>query len=195
MDFSKLLTKLGGIMDDVLLTEGNSGTGISSTSGIGIPDPSRPCDNQDDELIVDWPQHETARRRVTFSKRSLVRVFAPQECSWYTVQDREIFREYAIKDALRIRSIVQSKPDFFNAMVLPEELVGIEHIVLHELAQKVLRERKDHARSVLIAYALLSQAGAPEAEDSTEVLSAISATLSAESARRARIRAAIAFSS
>jgi len=172
------------------LGEGTSGAaGISSISGIHVP--SCPRDNQND-LIVDWPEHKIVRPRVKFSTHSIIQiqVHLPEQSSggFYRGKDKKAFQIDALKEASRIRRRLRSASDTHSGRVSSEELVGIEHLVFFTASQNVLRERQEHVRTILNEQAMLSRE--QTSGDPVEKLASLSASRSAKSAKRARIWAA-----
>ena len=121
----------------------------------------------------------------------------------YTKQDRKSFGSEAFSEAIRIKRLVLSTPgastkDSFKYLlkhdiVSLEEIVGIEHLVLGKSASKLLKERQDHSRAVLMEQdRQCMQEKAKEHIDPMKKLGEFSASRSLESAKRARIRAAMA---
>eukprot|EP00571_Detonula_confervacea_P015655 CAMPEP_0172310090 /NCGR_PEP_ID=MMETSP1058-20130122/11290_1 /TAXON_ID=83371 /ORGANISM="Detonula confervacea, Strain CCMP 353" /LENGTH=241 /DNA_ID=CAMNT_0013022853 /DNA_START=62 /DNA_END=787 /DNA_ORIENTATION=+ len=171
---------------------------------------------QVDGLLEDWPRRMSCcsvnaqdwqslckklHPRVTFSESSSMHIYHPDPLyarnKSYTKEDRKSFGTEAMLEAIRIKRLVLSTPgatkDSFkyllkNNLLSLEEIVGIEHLVLRKSASKMLKERRDHARAVLMAQQKLKM----QDHDTTKKLGEFSASKSIKSAKRARIRAAMA---
>lgn len=143
----------------------------------------------------------------------------------YSKEERKQFGRDALSEAIRIKKLVlrasrpsSSTKDVFkfllkNNVIGLEEIVGIEHLVLGKSASKLLKERKDHARAVLLEQDRMEQMSRVERQlmqqqqlqeqkqvstkkisDDSQVdrLGAYAASRSSKAVKRARIRAAMA---
>lgn len=178
---------------------------------------------QVDELLEDWPRSATRcpantqdwqslykklKPRVTFSERSSMYVYRPDPSyvlnKSYTKEERRGFSTEALTEAIRIKKLVLSTPgastkDSFkfllkNDVITLEEIVGIEHLVLGKSASKLLKERQDHAKAVLMKQCQqrMEEGKSKLQDDSMTKLGEFSASRSMKSVKRARIRAAMA---
>eukprot|EP00579_Thalassiosira_antarctica_P031112 CAMPEP_0202029574 /NCGR_PEP_ID=MMETSP0905-20130828/64048_1 /ASSEMBLY_ACC=CAM_ASM_000554 /TAXON_ID=420261 /ORGANISM="Thalassiosira antarctica, Strain CCMP982" /LENGTH=429 /DNA_ID=CAMNT_0048593341 /DNA_START=550 /DNA_END=1840 /DNA_ORIENTATION=- len=131
------------------------------------------------ELLEDWPRRMSCcsantedrqspckqlQAKVTFSERSSMHVYCPDPLyvrnKSYTKTDRKNFGSEALSEVIRIKRLILTTPgasakDSFkcllkNNIISLEEVVGIEHLVLSKSASKLLKERQDHAREVLM---------------------------------------------
>lgn len=177
---------------------------------------------QVDELLEDWPRRMSCspvntqdwqslckklQPRVTFSERSSMHIYRPDprygRNKSYTKEDRKNFGSEAFSEAIRIKRLVLSTPgastkDSFKYLlkhniISLEEIVGIEHLVLGKSASKLLKERQDHSRAVLMEQERQCvQEKIQEHVDPMKKLGEFSASRSLKSVKRARIRAAMA---
>ncbi|KAL7534770.1 hypothetical protein ACHAWF_004947 [Thalassiosira exigua] len=145
------------------------------------------------------------RPRVTFSEKSTLQIYIPDprytRSKSYTREDKEKFSFEALSEIMRIKRLVVATPgstkDSFRYLleekiVSVEEIVGIEHIVLGKSASKLAKERQDHALAVLSEQERQLCGASKVEDDPIENLGQFSASRSSKSARRARIRAAMA---
>jgi hypothetical protein len=124
----------------------------------------------------------------------------------YSKDDCQRFSMDSLKEAVRIKNLVVSstpigasaKESFKNLLkndvILPEEIRGIEHLLLYKSRSKLLQERRDHARAVLLMqHRMETSARDPVKQkvqgDIVEALASFSASRSSRSAKHARIRA------
>lgn len=155
-----------------------------------------------------------SRKQVTFSERSSMHVYRldPSYAATksYGREERKSFGTAALREAIRIKRLVigctptdgtSTTKDAFkhllkNNVIALEEIVGIEHMVLGKSASKLLRERQDHSRAILLEQRRMecSRRGSKtlEGNDTCETLGRFSALRSSKSVKRARIRAAMA---
>mmetsp|Transcript_21400 Transcript_21400/g.39317 ORF Transcript_21400/g.39317 Transcript_21400/m.39317 type:complete len:253 (-) Transcript_21400:153-911(-) len=172
------------------------------------------------ELLEDWPRRMSCcsantedrqspckqlQAKVTFSERSSMHVYCPDPLyvrnKSYTKTDRKNFGSEALSEAIRIERLILTTPgastkDSFNCLLKNDiislaEIVGIEHLVLSKSASKLLKERKGYAREVLTEHRRQRHVEKVQ-YDHTEKLGEFSASRSAKSVKRARIRAAMA---
>mmetsp|Transcript_17194 Transcript_17194/g.27931 ORF Transcript_17194/g.27931 Transcript_17194/m.27931 type:complete len:282 (+) Transcript_17194:238-1083(+) len=172
------------------------------------------------ELLEDWPRrmsccsantddwqrlYKQLQPKVTFSERSSMHVYCPDPLyvrnKSYTKTDRKNFGSEALSEAIRIKRLILTTPgasakDSFkcllkNNIISLEELLGIEHLVFCKSASKLLKERKGYAREVLTEHRRQRHVEKVQ-YDHTEKLGEFSASRSAKSVKRARIRAAMA---
>ncbi|KAL7539252.1 hypothetical protein ACHAWF_006348 [Thalassiosira exigua] len=146
------------------------------------------------------------RPRVAFSEKSTMQIYIPDpryvKSKSYTQEDKEKFTFEALSEAVRIKRLASTTPgastkDSFKYLVQErivsiEEIVGIEHIVLGKSASKLPKERQDHAWAVLSEQERQRRGLSEVEDDPMESLGQFSASSSMKSARRARIRAAMA---
>jgi len=161
------------------------------------------------------PHPPPHRRRVVFSERSSMQMYYPDPCyrrdKAYSKAEQQSFSSEALQDAIRIKTMVMSnmatsnprasfKHLIKNKCISLEEIIGIEHLVLGKSASKLIEERQAHARAVLFEqHRMLRKKSkmplpAHNAMSSKieKKLGEISAQRSRKSAKRARIRAAMA---
>mmetsp|Transcript_14251 Transcript_14251/g.25049 ORF Transcript_14251/g.25049 Transcript_14251/m.25049 type:complete len:253 (-) Transcript_14251:138-896(-) len=172
------------------------------------------------ELLEDWPRRMSCcsantedrqspckqlQAKVTFSERSSMHVYCPDPLyvrnKSYTKTDRKNFGSEALSEVIRIKRLILTTPgasakDSFkcllkNNIISLEELLGIEHLVFCKSASKLLKERKGYAREVLTEHRRQRHVEKVQ-YDHTEKLGEFSASRSAKSVKRARIRAAMA---
>jgi len=173
------------------------------------------------ELLEDWPrrmsccsadtegwksQCKQLPPKVTFSERSSMLVYCLDPLyvrnKSYTKTDRKNFGSKALSEAIRIERLILTTPgastkDSFNCLLKNDiislaEIVGIEHLVLGKSkAKKLLTERQDHSREVLMEQRRQRHVEKMQ-YDHIEKLGEFSASRSVKSAKRARIRAAVA---
>ena len=167
----------------------------------------------DDSTFQPPPPHR--RRRVVFSERSSMQMYYPDPCyrrdKAYSKAEQQSFSSEALQDAIRIKTMVMrnkatSNPRasfkhlIKNKCISLEEIIGIEHLVLGKSASKLVEERQAHARAVLLEqHRMLRKKSilplpAHDAMSSKieKKLGEVSAERSRKSAKRARIRAAMA---
>jgi len=167
----------------------------------------------DDSTFQPPPPHR--RRRVVFSERSSMQMYYPDPCyrrdKAYSKAEQQSFSSEALQDAIRIKTMVMrnkatSNPRasfkhlIKNKRISLEEIIGIEHLVLGKSASKLVEERQAHARAVLLEqHRMLRKKSilplpAHDAMSSKieKKLGEVSAERSRKSAKRARIRAAMA---
>lgn len=180
-----------------------------------------------DELLKDWPRRMSCcsintqdwkilckqiHPRVTFSESSSMQIYQPDplyaETKSYTREDRKSFGKDTMMEAIRIKRLVMSTPgatkDSFkyllkNNIISLEEMVGIEHLVLRKSPSKILKERRGHARAVLMEQTRIEKMQEESVQklkmqdyDTTQKLGDFSASMSIKSTKSARIRAAMA---
>lgn len=180
-----------------------------------------------DKLLEDWPRRMSCcsidpqdwqslckklHPKVTFSESSSMQIYQPDpiytRTKSYTREDRKRFSKATMIEAIRIKRLAMSTPgttkDSFkcllkNNIISLEEIVGIEHLVLRKSTSKMLKERQDHARAVLMEQTRIEKMQEESIQklkvqdyDTTQKLGDFSASMSIKSARRARIRAAMA---
>mmetsp|Transcript_550 Transcript_550/g.1173 ORF Transcript_550/g.1173 Transcript_550/m.1173 type:complete len:241 (+) Transcript_550:98-820(+) len=119
----------------------------------------------------------------------------------YTKAERTNFTSETLSEVVRIKRLIMSTPgasttDSFkyllkNNIISLEEMVGIEHLILCRSMPKLLKERQDHVRAVLMEQER-QRVKRTVQEDPTETLREFSWTRSIRSAKKARIRAAMA---
>jgi len=166
----------------------------------------------DDSTFQPPPPH---RRRVVFSERSSMQMYYPDPCyrrdKAYSKAEQQSFSSEALQDAIRIKTMVMRNKATSNARasfkhliknkcISLEEIIGIEHLVLGKSAFKLVEERQAHARAVLLEqHRMLRKKSilplpAHNAMSSKieKKLGEVSAERSRKSAKRARIRAAMA---
>jgi hypothetical protein len=154
-------------------------------------------------LIEDWPRDRTSFssvKKVSFSTFCSVRKYRLDDeyerTKSYKSKDRKAFQLQAYHDASVIKAMIKSCPLegghailylIANKMLLPEELLGIEYLIIG--AQKTADERKKHA-----AFVSRAQRELIKANDENFVMKlARAASAKSEKARRkAWLRAAIA---
>jgi hypothetical protein len=165
----------------------------------------KPCSS---DLKLLHRQGERIQPRVTFSHNSTMQVYIPDhhyarnKC--YTKEDRQKFGSETLSEAMRIKRLVAKAPgesakDSFKYLIKEnivsiEEIVGIEHLVLGNSASKLPKSRRDHVRAVLMEQER-QHCDCDESRvqaDRVESLRQFSTSRSSKSARRARIRAAMA---
>lgn len=182
-------------------------------------------DAQVDALLEDWPRRtsdsdintqdwtslykQLEHPRVTFSETSSMHVYHADphyvRNKAYSRAERKSFSTEAMREAIRIKRLVLATPgdstrDSFkyllkNDIICLEEIVGIEHLVLGKSASKLLRERQDHAKAILMEQCrqrVVKDDASKVQDDTTKKLGEFSASRSCKSVKRARIRAAMA---
>jgi hypothetical protein len=125
----------------------------------------------------------------------------------YSKVDCQRFSRDSLMEAVRIKNLVISstpigastKETFKNLLkkdvILPEEIRGIEHLILCKSTSKLIEERRDHVRAVLLMQhqmETLVRDSAKQAKvkgDIAKTLASLSASRSSRSAKHARIRA------
>jgi hypothetical protein len=128
----------------------------------------------------------------------------------YSKDDCQRFSRDSLMEAVRIKNLVVSstpigastKESFKNLLkndvLLPEEIRGIEHLLLYKSRSKLLQDRRDHARAVLLMqHRMETLAKDPVKQgkvqgDIAEALASFSASRSSRSVKHARIRASMA---
>ena len=115
----------------------------------------------------DWQlMSNIMRPRVTFSKKSDMQLFYPDpyyiRTKSYNKQDREIATKDAFSKAVEIRRLliltsssersIKAKIKFLleTHVILPEEIRGIEHLIMCKSLSQLHQERKVHVRAVLL---------------------------------------------
>ncbi len=163
----------------------------------------------------DWlSMHKTLRQRVTISERSTMQLYHLDQIyaqtKSYSKDDCQRFSRDSLMEAVKIKNLVVSstpigastKESFKNLLkndvLLPEEIRGIEHLLLYKSASMVLQDRRDHARAVLLMqHRMETLAKDPVKQgkvqgDIAEALASFSASRSSRSVKHARIRASMA---
>mmetsp|Transcript_14252 Transcript_14252/g.25050 ORF Transcript_14252/g.25050 Transcript_14252/m.25050 type:complete len:253 (-) Transcript_14252:56-814(-) len=144
------------------------------------------------------------QKKVTFSERSSLYIYDHDPLygryKSYTKAERENFGSEVLSEAIRIKRLVLTSPgastkDSFNYLlknniISLEEIVGLEHLVLSKSTSKLSKERKDHAKAVLMEQG--RQLVKNMQDGRTEKLGEFSASSSFKAAKLARIRAAMA---
>ena len=158
--------------------------------------------------------HKTLRQRVTISERSTMQLYHLDQIyaqtKSYSKDDCQRFSRDSLMEAVRIKNLVVSstpigastKESFKNLLkndvLLPEEIRGIEHLLLYKSRSKLLQDRRDHARAVLLMqHRMETLAKDPVKQgkvqgDIAEALASFSASRSSRSVKHARIRASMA---
>ena len=160
----------------------------------------------------DWLSlHNTLQQRVTISERSTMQLYhldpVYAQTKSYSKDDCQRFSRDSLMEAVRIKNLVVSstpigastkesfKKLIKNNVILHEEIRGIEHLVLYKSRSKLLQERREHARAVLLMqHRMESLTKDPVKQgkvqgDIAEALASFSASRSSRSAKHARIRA------
>lgn len=147
------------------------------------------------------------RPRVTFSKKSDMQLFYPDpyyiRTKSYNKQDREIAMKDAFLKAVEIRRLlvltsssersIKAKIKFLleTHVILPEDICGIEHLIMCKSLSQLHQERKVHVRAVLLEQhrmkSLISMDSGNECS-----LAKFSASMTLRSAHIARFRASAA---
>eukprot|EP00580_Thalassiosira_gravida_P019102 CAMPEP_0201676978 /NCGR_PEP_ID=MMETSP0494-20130426/43093_1 /ASSEMBLY_ACC=CAM_ASM_000839 /TAXON_ID=420259 /ORGANISM="Thalassiosira gravida, Strain GMp14c1" /LENGTH=238 /DNA_ID=CAMNT_0048159821 /DNA_START=60 /DNA_END=776 /DNA_ORIENTATION=+ len=119
----------------------------------------------------------------------------------YTKTERANFTSETLSEVIRIKQLIISIPgasakDSFkyllkNNIISLEEMVGIEHLVICRSMSKLLKERRDHVRAVLVEQERQRMKRTVK-DDPAEKLGEFSRTRSIMSAQKARIRATMA---
>mmetsp|Transcript_6542 Transcript_6542/g.12639 ORF Transcript_6542/g.12639 Transcript_6542/m.12639 type:complete len:243 (-) Transcript_6542:110-838(-) len=119
----------------------------------------------------------------------------------YTKAERANFTSETLSEVVRIKQLIMSLPgasakDSFkyllkNNILSLEEMVGIEQLVLCKSMSKLLKERQDHARAVLAEQGRQRMNKTVQG-DPTEKIGELSCKWSIRSAKKARIRGAMA---
>lgn len=173
--------------------------------------------NRLDDSTFQPPPTPPHRRRVVFSERSSMQMYYPDPCyrrdKAYSKAEQQSFSSEALQDAIRIKTMVMSsnkatsnprasfKHLIKNKCISLEEIIGIEHLVLGKSAAKLVEERQAHARAVLFEqHRMLRKQSSKMPLPAHNALSSkiekklgeVSAQRSRKSAKRARIRAAMA---
>ncbi|KAL7467706.1 hypothetical protein ACHAXS_007957 [Conticribra weissflogii] len=162
------------------------------------------CDNSSpsitgDELIEDWPHNKEKTKQVRISESAALRVYQNKDSysqiKSYTSRERKEFGRNTIIEAAKIRKILSSmsdRSDYHRVMnhlgsrgVSTEEIVGIEQFVLLKAPHDVIKERRTHARSILLEQEKQRIMGLVD----DERLALISSSTSKRAAVQARIRA------
>ncbi len=107
--------------------------------------------------------HKVLRPRVAFSERSTMYLYHLDQqynhAKSYSKEDYKFFGRNSLLEAVRIKKLVLSTPSgastkesvlylLENNVLSPEEILGIEHLVLCNLSMR-MQERRDHVRAVL----------------------------------------------
>jgi len=115
----------------------------------------------------DWQlMSHIMRPRVTFSKKSDMQLFYPDpyyiRTKSYNKQDRVMATKDAFSKAVEIRQLliltlssersIEAKIKFLleTHVILPEEIRGIEHLIMCKSLSQLHQERKVHVRAVLL---------------------------------------------
>ena len=152
-------------------------------------------------------------KRVTFSEQSTMQLYHLDQqyahAKSYSREDYEVFGRNSLVKAVRIKKLVLLTPSgastkesvtylLENNVISPEEIRGIEHLVLCNSPSMGLKGRRDHARAVLLEQhriRMLERYATRHLKievDPTEKLASFSASMSSRSSNTARIRAAMA---
>jgi len=127
----------------------------------------------------------------------------------YSRADKQRFSTEVLAEAIRIKRLLLKAPGFStresfqyllkNGILSAEELLGIEHLVLTRSTSKVLKDRKDHAKSVVAAQIMMQRMQQTKhpmkngrSSNHAEKLGEFAASQSLKSVKKARIRAAMA---
>jgi len=160
----------------------------------------------------DWlSTHKIRQPRVTFSESSSMQLYHLDQLyaqtKSYSKDDCQRFSRDSQMEAVRIKNLVVSstpigastKESFKNLLkndaILPEEIRGIEHLLLYKSASTFLHGRRDHARSVLTVLHQMETLVRDQMmihDDFVETLARFSASRSSRSAMDARTRASMA---
>mmetsp|Transcript_5782 Transcript_5782/g.12644 ORF Transcript_5782/g.12644 Transcript_5782/m.12644 type:complete len:254 (+) Transcript_5782:277-1038(+) len=174
------------------------------------------------ELIEDWPRcmscsdnspdwqnpcKQLQPKLVTFSEQSIMHIYHPDPLytrfKSYSKSDRKGFTSEALSEAIRIKRLVKAAQgtsfntkDSFkyllkNNIVSVDEILGIEHLVLGKSPKKLLKERQVHYREVMVEQRRQCRVEKMK-NDFVQELAECSARSSIKSAKRARIRGAMA---
>lgn len=175
-----------------------------------------------DELIEDWPRcmsysvnsrdwqnpsKQLQPKLVTFSEQSIMHIYHPDPLytrfKSYSKSDHKGFSSEVLSEAIRIKRLVKAAQgtssntkDSFkyllkNNIVSIDEILGIEHLVLGKSPKKLLKERQGHYREVLAEQRRQCRTEKMKNDFALE-LAKCSARSSTKSAKRARIRGAMA---
>ncbi|KAL3772177.1 hypothetical protein ACHAW5_003248 [Stephanodiscus triporus] len=157
----------------------------------------------------DWHiMYDALRQRVTISNTSSIHVY-PLDPHYaytksYSKEDRKRFSTESILEAVHIKKVVCStspglstKESFRyllkNNVILPEEIRGIEHLILCKSLPKLQQERQGHVRAVLSEQHRMARLKQMKIQDdAVDKLATFSALRSLRSVKLARTRAAMA---
>jgi hypothetical protein len=152
-------------------------------------------------LLVEWPSSRQIKQ-VSFAEYSNCNRYLMnaeyEKTKSYSSSDRKSFKQEAVRDAARLRMLLDLSP-FEGAkalihlikgkMILPEELIGIEDLLMDPL--KVACWRREHSAHVLKMQRAL-RAKEESEETSVAKLALGSEKTSLKSTEKARLRAALA---
>ena len=163
----------------------------------------------DEQILRKKLQKNKQDKHVAFSEKSYMHIY-PRDPVYarnksYTKNDRKVFISEALRESLRMKRLLAATPGsttreslltlLTKDIISPEELVGIDHLVLKSAPQS-LKDRKDHIHAVLRKQwrqEPQDQLGVKKFhQDSAEKLRQFSVSMSSKSVKRARIRAAMA---
>ena len=152
-------------------------------------------------------------KRVTFSEQSTMQLYHLDQqyahAKSYSREDYKLFGRSSMLEAVRIKKLLLLTPPgvstkksvmylLENNVISPEEIRGIEHLVLCNSPSMGLQERRDHIRAVLLEQRRIRMLERHHIKhlkiqaDPTEKLAAFSASRSSRSLKSAKIRAATA---
>ena len=156
------------------------------------------------------------RPRVTFSNKSDMQLFYPDpyyiRTKSYNKQDRVLATKDAFSKAIEIRQLlmltsssersIKAKIKFLldTHVILPEEICGIEHLIMCKSLSQLHQERKVHVREVLLEQQRIKSLIAMDSSSTMKCnndgnecsLAKFSASMSLQSAHIARFRASAA---
>ena len=164
-------------------------------------------------LMSGFSVNTSVPKRVTFSEQSTMQLYRLDQqyahAKSYSREDYKVFGRNSLVKAVRIKKLVLSTPSgastkesvtylLENNVISPEEIRGIEHLVICNSPSMGLKGRRDHARAVLLEQhqiRILERYATRHLKvevDPTEKLASFSASKSSRSSNTARIRAAMA---
>ena len=164
-------------------------------------------------LMSGFSVNTSVPKRVTFSEQSTMQLYRLDQqyahAKSYSREDYKVFGRNSLVKAVRIKKLVPLSPSgastkesvtylLENNVISPEEIRGIEHLVICNLPFMGLKGRRDHARAVLLEQhqiRILERYATRHLKvevDPTEKLASFSASKSSRSSNTARIRAAMA---
>jgi hypothetical protein len=177
--------------------------------------PSSPR-NQGKDLLEDWPINyscnvekqqslpsDKASKSVSFSEMSSLFLYPPSPTysknKSYSKSEVNDFIRNAAMDGLRLRNFLLSYPGsgteaikflLDSGKIKTEDILGIEHLILHKTAKRMSEERRFHSKALLVEqYRLVCVQGVHDPQDK---LSASSLARSAIKKKQALTRAALA---
>jgi hypothetical protein len=196
---------------------------IVSTSSDESFDPQSEVSALGQDLLEDWPRrnctvesedasidsedtirhHMSSRKTVTIAEISAVRSYPTAQQEFYTSKDRKAFQIQAVREAVRIRDMMNRCPEGYKGgkatlyliernLIASEDMLGIENLMLGtDRARKTFEERRMHTAFVLKKQRELVEKTGLNADKLAEVAS----LRSSKNVERAKLRAVLAIPS